>query len=154
MAFAGEALSNRTDSLSRFELDTHGRRRETESGRQAITDGAAKILELRALEDHGGINVDDAITSIGRELLSVEQKLNGIGAMPFGRRVGEMHANIAESECAEDSIGDGVAEDIGIGVAGETEFAGDRYAAENERASGFNAVGIPALADTEGGIHS
>jgi len=153
VAFAGESLADGADGVGRVEVDADGGRRETESGGEPFADGGAKILEFRAFEDDGGVDVGDGIAAIGGEFLGVEEELNGVRAAPLGGGIGEMHADVAEGEGAEDGVGDGVREDIGIGVAGETEFAGDGDAAEDERAASFDAVSIPALADAEGGIH-
>jgi len=153
VAFTREALADGTDGFGGFEFDADGGRREIESRGQAFTHGRAELFELGAFEDDGSVDIANGIAAIGGEFLSVKKKLNGIGAMPFGRCVGEMHADVAESEGAKNSIRDGVGEDIGIGVAGQTEFAGYSYTAENKRAPRFDAMGVPALADAEGGLH-
>ena len=38
------------------------------------------------------------------------------------RGIGKMHADIAEPKRAEDGVGDGVEEDVGIRVSGQTEL--------------------------------
>jgi hypothetical protein len=153
VAFTGEALADGSDSFGRFEFYANGRRREAESGCEALTDGSAEILEFRAFEDDGGIDVGNAITPIGREFLCVKEELNGTSAAPLGSSIGEVHADVAEGEGAKNGVGDGMGEDIGIGMTGETELAGDGYAAEDKRPAGFDAMSIPTLADAERKLH-
>ena len=49
---------------------------------------------------------------------------------------------------AENRVGDGVRENVGVGMPGESELRRNRDAAENQRTAGGDAVNVPALPDT------
>ena len=55
-----------------------------------------------------------------------------------------MHADVAEGGSAENGVGDGMGENVGIGVAFEADFRRDGYTAENERALAYEPVIVPA----------
>ena len=55
-----------------------------------------------------------------------------------------MHADVAQRGGAQNGVGDGVGQHVGVGVAFKPEFAGHRHAAEDERPAGNQAVHIPA----------
>ena len=63
-----------------------------------------------------------------------------------GIRVGEVHAEIAQRGRAEQGIGDGVRQHVGVGMAFQTEVAGNGDPAQDEWPAGSDAVDIPAEA--------
>ena len=149
LRFAGSAFANGADLFGGLEFQTTSAYIDFQRRRQIFANGRAKVFEFGPLENDGGIDVGDAIAFNGREALSFEEELDAVRGAPFGRGVGEVEADIAERERAQDGVGDGVGKDIGIGVAGETEFGGDFDTTENEITTGLEAVGVPALADAE-----
>jgi hypothetical protein len=63
-----------------------------------------------------------------------------------------VHADVAEGDSAEQSVGNGVEEDVAVGVGFKAGFVGDDDAGEDEHAAGRQAVVIPA--ETRCGIRS
>src|SRR5204863_3206140 len=58
--------------------------------------------------------------------------------------------DIARGGCAEDRIGDGVADDIGIGVATQAALEGNRHTAEHERTAIDDSMQVVAHTRTSG----
>src|SRR5262249_5403813 len=143
LRLGGAAFADRADLFRCLELDADAVELDSERMRDPFADRAAVVLQLRALEDDGGIDVDDRVAELERKLFRVAEEDERIASFPARVGIGEMHTDIAEGGGAENGIGDGVGEDVGVGVSGESEFAGDGDAAENERAAGLDAVHVP-----------
>ena len=61
------------------------------------------------------------------------QQVDAVGPGPRGVGVGEVLADVAEPGRAEERVGDGVGDHVGVAVAGQAALAGERHAAEHER---------------------
>ena len=72
--------------------------------------------------------------------------MQAAGAFPARVGIGEMHADIAERDGPEQSVGDGVGQHIGVRVAFQSEVARDGDAAQDQRPAGYDAMDIPTLA--------
>jgi hypothetical protein len=60
-----------------------------------------------------------------------------------------MHSDIAQSGCSQDRIGNGVRQNIGIGMTFQSELRSDWHASKNQRASGGNPVIVPAQSGSD-----
>ena len=89
----------------------------------------------------------------GGKLLGVLQKLKTVGAPPLRGGIREMHADVAQGKTAEDSIGNGVRENVGIGMTGKTERSRNGDATQNEGTARFNAMRVPSLPDSKSRLH-
>jgi hypothetical protein len=61
----------------------------------------AKILELGALQNHGGIDVDDLVTLVANQPRGEGEELLAIASLPLRVGIGEMHPDVAQRECAQ-----------------------------------------------------
>ena len=95
-------------------------------------------------EDEGDVDVDDAIAGV-LELLGGEvEEDGGVGVFPAGVARGEEAADVAGGYSAEESVGDGVEEDIAVGVSGQAFRVVEGHAADAQRYSGLEFVGVVA----------
>ena len=78
------------------------------------------------------------------------EQLEAVGIFPGGVAVGKQRADVAERGGTEHGVGDGVADDVGIGMAFEAEFEGDTHAGEDESAIRHEAVQVITGADADG----
>ncbi len=60
-----------------------------------------------------------------------------------------MHPDVARRDGAENRVGDGMGENIRVGMSGETEIRWNRDPAENESTAGGDSVNVPTLSDTQ-----
>jgi hypothetical protein len=60
-----------------------------------------------------------------------------------------MLADVAQPGRAQQGIGDGVQQHVGIGMAEQAEGMGDGHAADDEFAAGNESVDVIALADAD-----
>src|SRR5262249_47473207 len=149
LRLGGAAFADRADLFRCLELDADAVELDSERMRDPFADRAAVVLQLRALEDDGGIDVDDRVAELERKLFRVAQEDERIASFPARVGIGEMHADIAEGGGAENGIGDGVGQHVGVGVSGEPGFIGDGEAAETEGSAGFEAGGDEAEAGAD-----
>ena len=61
-------------------------------------------------------------------------------------RKGEMLADVAEAGCTQQSVGDGVEDDVGIAVTGEAALMCDLHSAEHDRSRASEGVDVEAHA--------
>ena len=70
---------------------------------------------------------------------TVAQQAERVGARPGRVGVGEVLAEVAEAGGAEQGVGGGVGDDVGVAVAGQAPVAREAHAAEHERPVGVVA---------------
>ena len=70
------------------------------------------------------------------------EQVEAVGAGQGGIGVGEVLADVAEAGGAEERVGHGVGDDIGIAVAGQTGLAVEPYPTQHQRAVGVVAEGV------------
>ncbi len=119
-------LSNGPDLLRSLELHGHAIDRETHRASQAFANGEPVILQLRLLQDNRRVDVDDIASRFGRQFTRMSQKLQTPRSLPLLIGVGEVHADIAQCRRAQDGIGNGMRQHIGIGVTVQAELARNR----------------------------
>ena len=118
---------------------------------ETLTNSWPEVLQLRPLQDDGGIDIADPVAGIGRQFDRVLEKLQACGAFPGGIRVGKVHADIAQAKRSQKSIGDRVKKNVGVGMPGQAEIRGNHYSTQDQRPSGFGAMSVPPLPDSERG---
>ena len=77
------------------------------------------------------------------------QELETVAAFPARIGVGEMHSDVSRRDGAENRVGDGVRENVRVGMPGETELGWNGDTAEDQRTSGGDAMNVPALSDVD-----
>src|SRR5262249_55246173 len=81
------------------------------------------------------------------------QKDRRVGAFPLWIRRRKQRAYVGSTNRAEQRIGDGVQENVSVGVAAESLVVMDRHASDLERHAGHELVGVPAESDAVGRFH-
>src|SRR5260370_11919665 len=71
------------------------------------------------------------------------EKPQTVSALPARVRIGEVHADIAQRGSSEQCGRYSVRQDVGVGMAFEAKFAGDRDAAQNMRSFRRDATNVP-----------
>ena len=103
------------------------------------------------LGDQGGVDIVEANGFFIEQGPDAAEDFEAADAANAGVGIGKKMADVGFASGAEESVGDGMAEDIGVGVAVEPERVGDHHAAEDEGAVRDEAVDIVTYA---GGDHS
>lgn len=103
--------------------------------------------ELRPLGDHGRVHVADPETLLCEEAHDPIENRGPGNPLPLRIAVGEEDADLAQRGRAEQGVGDGVAEDVAIGVSEQAECVRDVDRSEDERASGNEPVEVIAAAN-------
>lgn len=112
-------------------------------------DGGAVRADLGRGQDQRGIEIDEGVAFGGDALEGFFKKDGGVGAFPL--RVGgrEERADVWGGNGSEEGVGDGVEEDVSVGVASEAAFVGELDASDDERDAALEFVRVVALADAE-----
>src|ERR1019366_1551937 len=140
------AFAHRSHFLSRFELHRDRVSFKIEVLVQLLTNRCSKILKLGALENHRRIHVHDGIANFGGQISSVLQKLQAIGALPARVSIGKVHPDVPQGGRSQQCVRDGMRKYVGIGVSFQAELGRNRYAAQNQRPAGHDAMNVPTLA--------
>lgn len=127
-----------------FEVDLI--RRDTEGSGNVCAHCGKVGTEFGAFEDDDGVDVNDAETLLLEEVAREFEKTDGAGIFPAWIGIGEVSADVGEAGGAEECVGDGVNEDVAIGVASGAAVEWDVDAADDEGAAGFEAVEVVAYA--------
>ena len=98
-------------------------------------------------EDECCVDVDDGVAGVGELFEREVEEDGGVGVLPAWVARREEAADVACGDCAEDGVGDGVEEDVAIGMTGEAFRVVKRHAADAERNPGFECVRVPAESD-------
>jgi hypothetical protein len=111
-----------------------------------VVDRLAMGTDRRALADHGRVDVDDAAVEAGDD---ASQQLDRVGVAPalvVGR---EVRADVACAGGAEDRVGDGVGEDVGVRVPDEPAVEIDLDATDEQALAGNEAMAVIADPDPD-----
>ena len=106
--------------------------------------------DLGLFGDEGGVDVVDRGAAGGDEFAGVGEDLQTADAADGFIGIGEMVADVALADGTEESVGDGVGQNIGVGVTLQPAMMRDDDAAEDEGATLDEAVDVVAEA---GGGH-
>src|SRR5581483_784898 len=132
LCFGRLALAYWTDLFRSLELHRNLIDIQVQRFSELLPDGQSKVFQLRALEDYGGVDVDDGVAFRGHQVASMPQEFGAVGIFPARVRIGEVHSNIAQSRCAQQGIGDGVRKDISVGMPVQAEFGWNANPAQNQ----------------------
>ena len=91
--------------------------------RQLFANRQTVILELGSLQNYSGIDVNNRVPLRLGQFLGVAQEHQAVAALPSRIGIGKVHADIAQRGRAEDGVGNGMSEHVGVGVAFQAEFA-------------------------------
>lgn len=154
----GLALADRADALVGLSLNVDAFDRNAQEAGQIIADGLLGGCEPRSFEDDDGVGVDDAPAGCMDPTEGLGDKDRGIRACPAGVGVGEDLADVRASDRSEEGVGEGVEEDVAIGVACGSAVMFESNAADDEGTTTpdggkrLQAVEVPAQADAEGEV--
>src|SRR5580704_2429849 len=144
-----ESFTDGTQTLGRFKFHRHLVDMEPQRLRQLPSDCGAMIFQLGPLENHSGIHVRDSIALRAHQVARVTQEHQTVAVLPAWIGVGKVHTDIAQSGRAKQRIGDGVRENIGVGMAFQSKIRWNDDAAQNHWTARGDAMDVPALADAE-----
>jgi len=144
-------FSDRADAFARFGLEANLVWVDVKDPGDAVADGVQVVGQLGTFGVDNTIQVHNAITSLGNVLGSGSKHFSGVATAVGFVGVGEYAADVAEGGGAEDRVGHGVQQDIGVAMADELLVMGHVDAAEAQRAAGSQAVRVFADADAQVG---
>ena len=105
--------------------------------------------ELGRLAVDGAVAVDELEALLAHDARHVGEQDEGVGVLVGGIGVGEELADVARAQRAEDGVGEGMGEDVSVGVPEKARGMLDVDAAQDELASLDEAVHVMAMADTQ-----
>ena len=105
--------------------------------------------QTRRLRHHGAVDVANLKALRPHAPRRFGQQHDRVGTAKRGVGVRKMRANIAQRRRAQQRIGDGVQQHIGIGMAQQAGAVGDTHTAQHQRAPGHQCVNVPAFANSE-----
>jgi len=107
--------------------------------------------QLRGLADDCNIGIGNGKSFGEDKLHDLFQQGNGVNILETLIRVRKMTADITSGKGAKDGITEGVSDHVGIGVPGESLAVRNFYAGKDEIPVRDKAMGVVAVADTQGG---
>ncbi len=113
----------------------------------ALAHLAGQGNDLGAVHDEDAVDVDDFEADEGDLFERGLEEEGGVGALPLGVGGGEEGADVAGGDCAEEGVGDGVEEEVAVGVAGEAFGVIDLEAADDQRHVLLEGVRVKAETD-------
>ena len=124
-------------TLTRFD-------REPERARQRYADRVAVRSQLRALHQHGGVGERRSHPGLAGADDRLAQQAQRVGVLEGRVGVGEVLPDVPQPRGAEQRVGHGVCEHIGVRVPYQPAVVRDRHAAQDERPALHEAVRVPA----------
>ena len=115
-----------------------------------MADGVEVRADLGLFGDEGGVDVVDRGAAGGDEFAGVGEDLQTADAADGFIGIGEMVADVTFADGTEKGIGDGVGQNVGVGVTLQPAMVRNDDATENEGASFAKAVDVVTEA---GGDH-
>jgi len=103
--------------------------------------------DLGAVHDEDAVDVDDLEADEGDFFERGFEENGGVGALPLGVGGGEEGADVSGGYGSEEGVGDGVEEEIAVGVAGEALGMVDAQTTDDEGYAFLEGVGVEAEAD-------
>src|ERR1700730_7299126 len=97
-------------------------------------------------QNQAGIDIGDGVTGLAHALQSFTQEDDRIRALPSRIRRRKQRADIRGGDCPEQSVGDGVQQDIPVGVSAQALVMGKRDPANLQRNPGTKFVGVEDVA--------
>ena len=136
------AAADEAHPLAGRRLHVHGVLGHAERAGERRRDRRPVRQQLRALQQHGGVDVADGQAGRRERRDDVAQQPERVGVLPLRLGVGEVRADVAQACGAEQRVDHRVREHVGVGVAGEPLLVGHLDAAEDQPPPGREAVGV------------
>ena len=141
------AAADRAHPLVRRRFYADSTRRQTEAGGDALPHQGHVRPDARRFREEGGVDVPGNPARLSCQAGDLAQQMLAVGvseALVGGR---EVLADVAERRRAEDRVGDGVQQHIGVGMPFQPPIVRDLDAAEDQAASRREAMSVVADAD-------
>ncbi|MOA19102.1 hypothetical protein D3C78_1394590 [compost metagenome] len=103
--------------------------------------------ELGRLGDHRAVDVADLQPRGAHAPRGFHQQLHGIRALELRVGVGKVPADVPQRRAAQQRIGDGMQQHVGIRMPEQAHAVGNFHAADDELAAGHQGVDIPTFTD-------
>jgi hypothetical protein len=116
----------------------------TEDFSDSLSQECLMGTQFRSLGENDAIQVYQLKTGLFDGFVGEGQHFGGISALVGGIGIGKELAYVPQVRSAEEGVGDGVEEDVGVAVADEVMVMVEGEAAETERAAPCEAVGVVA----------
>jgi hypothetical protein len=112
----------------------HAPRLDVKGVRQVLPHGVPVVPDPGPLADHDRVHVGD-LPALSHECPRLAQEFYGVGVSVALVGVGEVVTDVLKTGGPEQGVGNGVGEDVGVGMAEEALFEGNLYPAEDELAT-------------------
>ncbi len=122
---------------------------EVEDAGDAVADGVVVVGEFGLFGVDHAVEVYDVVTGFVESGGGGAEHVGGVAAAVGGVGVREQAADIGQGGGAEDCVGDGVEEHVGIAVSDELARVGHVDATEAQGAAGGGSVRVFAEADSQ-----
>lgn len=149
----GTIFAEAVDFFVSFAFDVNLIEFDFEELGNVVADGIFVGTEFGFLEDDGDVDVVDVVLGGVHFFDGLDEENTGVGAFPLWVVIGEELADIGEGECTKDGIGDGVVDDIAIGMADAAAVVIEGDTADDEVCTFFKSVEVEAVANAERECH-
>ena len=105
--------------------------------------------ELGCLGDHRAVHIANLKSFGPHAPRRLGQQHTRVGALERQVGVGKMRANVAQRRSAQQGVGDGVQQHIGVRVAQQPEVKRNLYPTQNQLALSHERMDVPAFAYSE-----
>lgn len=149
VAADGLTAANMADVFASFGFDIHAFGRPLQEAGQIVPNGRFDRPQFGFLGENGDVGID-RLPAPALELRQgfAEETLRG-HVFPLRVRIGVSVANVAQTHRAQQGIGEGMQDDIGIRMANQSARMGNADAAEDQRPSFGQAVGVVTTSDAD-----
>ncbi len=146
-------LTNRPHHFTGLGLDPYPCDVDGEQFGDPVADRCAVREDFGPLGENHAIQVNDLPASVGHPFEGRPEHLGRIPPLVGRIGVGKQFADVTQASGAEEGVGDGMEEDIGIAVTQRHLLMGDRHAPEHEPVAGPEAVRIVSQSDSDHRCH-
>lgn len=149
------ALAHRVDPLVRLPLDVHPVERHAQQARDAGPHLVFALAQLRSFENHRHVEIDRHKPAFSDEALRLAQEVSRVARFVSRIIVRKDLPNIRERQCPKQRVGDGVEDDVAVGVADWSSVVLEADATDDERATlpdrghGLEAMEVVAVPDAQ-----
>src|SRR5260370_41767062 len=142
----GQCRVFRVQSLRGFGLQPNTVRGNAQQLSEANANHASMRADLRRRQDQTGIHVGDGISSLTHAFQGLAEKDYRVRILPLRVGWGKQRSDIGCGHGSEQRVSDGVEQDIPIGVSAKSQAMGELDAANFQRNSGTELVGVESVA--------
>jgi hypothetical protein len=135
MARDGLAAADRPDVLSRLGLDIEGRPRQPEQLGKVGPNGRLVRAEPGFLSVNDHVAIDDMPAILMQAVDNFGQQLGTVEPAPFWIGIGIMIADVSQTGGAQQGVGHGMTDNVGIGVSCQPMGMFDPQPSQDQRPS-------------------